>query len=48
MIGLASVGGRNYGSTSKYSAQRPSLANTLLFIDQMQNADTVTCVLCVM
>lgn len=48
MVGLASVEGRSYGCTSKYTAQRPSLANTLLFIDQMQNTDTVTCVLFVM
>lgn len=44
MVGLAKVGGRSYGCTCTYTAQRPNLANTLFFIDQMQNTDTLTCV----
>jgi len=45
MVGLAKVGVRSYSCICTYTAQRPSLANTLFFIDQMQNTDTVTCVL---
>jgi len=48
MLGFASVRGRGYGCTSKYTAERPSLANTPLFIYQMQNTVPVAWVLRVM